>query len=462
MTVFSPDELMGVVNECSRLGVQFAEVFAEHRTLLHVSYEDSHVERVWSGSEAGIGIRMMLDGSMVYTTANTLDLDELTRITRDAYSVLRASGDSRQIQLGSGRRATAACPFPLAANELLLAAVSGIDASARAYSPAVQQVKVDASATRREILLANTHGTVAGDLQHLTVVSAQVVSVGQGRREMGTLSLSRSSPVEAFLRSLPPGCIGADVAHLSVMQLDARPAPVGTLTVVVGSGRGGALVHEACVHPLEGDFICRDNSVYRDRLGCMIASPLVTVMDDAINAGDFPGAYLVDDEGTTGRTNVLVEKGRLCSYLTDSVSAARLRHPLTGNARRQSYEHMPLPRMTNTFIAPGHHHPAEIIAATRQGIYARQVGGGQVNQVTGEFVFNVTEGYLIENGRITAPIRPTILVGSGPRVLMEIDMVGNDLELAGALCGKNGQSVMVGVGQPTIRVREMVVGGTRR
>ena len=255
--------------------------------------------------------------------------------------------------------------------------------------------------------------------------------------------------------------VNVQVGNTATILLDAIPTPTGILPIVVSNGRGGVLVHEACVHCLEADYISRENSVYNGRLGQMVAKPIVTIIDDG-TMPDLPGTSVIDDEGCPTQYNVLVEKGRLQSYLTDRMYAKQLDYHLTGNGRRQSYAFLPMPRMTNTYVAPGEDTPEEIIAETSYGIYARRVSGGQVNPVTGEFVFTVTEGYLIEDGQLTKPLITFTLTGNGPGILQNIDRVAHDFELAAVMCGKNGQFVPVSVGQPTIRVQGLVVGGTRR
>lgn len=446
---------------CS-LGADFAEVFCQRQSEVCLSYESSTVDRLWAGVESGVSIRLVRAGNAVLATTNSLDRDVLPGLVRQAATVMRSSPGNGYARLSSSPLHTEPKTVPMpVVDARMIAAAAAIDAAARSYSPAVHQVRIVAAVTTRNIVVANSEGVFASDDRYMTTLSTSVVSVRGRQRELGVYSPGRASPLDRFLACYPPSQIGCSAAHLSVVQLDAVPAPVGAMPVVVGNGKGGALIHEACVHPLEGDFVSRDNSVYRGRLGEMIAAPGVTVIDDSIGTSDCPGAYAFDDEGSPGQATVLVERGRLCSYVTDRVAAARLRHPLTGNARRQSAEYLPLPRMSNTFIAPGELDPNEIIAVTKSGVYAKQVSGGEVNQITGEFVFSISEGYLIEGGKLGAPIRPTTLVGRGPDVLRDIDLIGSDLELAAAQCGKGNQLVMVGVGQPTIRIREMVVGGTR-
>ena len=248
-------------------------------------------------------------------------------------------------------------------------------------------------------------------------------------------------------------------AERALMLLDAAPSPAGTMPVVVGNEFGGVLFHEACGHGLEADFVSKGSTVFTGKVGQTVASPIVTAIDDGTLKARW-GTLGVDDEGVPTRRTVLIQDGVLVSYMFDRLRAGQLAHPVTGNGRRQSYQHLPIPRMTNTFIAAGAHTVEDIIAATPRGLYAKKLGAGQVDVTTGDFVFAVTEGYLIEAGRIGRPVRGATIVGNGPRALHRIDMVGNDLKLAPGTCGKDGQGVPVSVGQPTIRISELTVGGT--
>jgi TldD protein len=248
-------------------------------------------------------------------------------------------------------------------------------------------------------------------------------------------------------------------AQRAVALLDAAPSPAGQMPVIIGNEFGGVLFHEACGHGLEADFVGKGSTVFTGKIGQAVASPIVTAIDDGTMPSRW-GTLTVDDEGVPTRRNVLIQDGVLVSYMYDRLRAGQQNHPVTGNGRRQSYQHLPIPRMTNTFIAAGAHSVEDIIAATPRGLYAKKLGAGQVDVTTGDFVFAVTEGYLIEGGRIGRPVRGATIVGNGPRALHKIDMVANDLKLAPGTCGKEGQGVPVSVGQPTIRISELTVGGT--
>lgn len=457
--------LQRIVFSCRAPWVDFAEVFAELGTSADIEFDNGKVERTTAGTEAGVGVRLVRGATVAYSIVNSPDPDRILAAALQAAEALRLLPDQGVVVLpatgGPGGASDARAVRDLGVDEFARS-LSLVDRAARSFDQAVTHVALQGRTQERSILVLNSDGLCASDHQAYTRVYISVVTTRGGKREANYYLPARATGAERFFHLHPPADIAQKAAHMALIQHEARPAPTGPMSVVVGSGRGGVLIHEACVHPLEADFISRSNSVYRGLLGQPIASDTVTVVDDATAPGDFPGNYRIDDEGCAGCRNVLVEKGVLRSYLTDAASAAHLGQRRTGSGRRQSYQYLPMPRMSNTYIERGEWEPSEIIRATSRGIYAKEVGGGEVNQVTGEFVFSIAEGYLIEDGRVTAPIQGATLVGFGPEVLHQIDMVGSDLTLAAALCEKNGQVVPVGVGQPTLRIREMVVGGTSR
>jgi TldD protein len=289
-------------------------------------------------------------------------------------------------------------------------------------------------------------------------LAVQAVAAAQGLLQTGYEAVGGFMGLELFERH-PPEEVARVAARRSLLMLEARPAPTGRMTVVMAAEAGGTMVHEACGHGLEADLVQKGLSVYAGRLGQVVASPLITVIDDATLPGRF-GSYRFDDEATPGQKTVLIEKGVLCSYMYDRLTARRDGRRSTGNGRRESYQYRPLPRMRNTYIAPGEHDPEEIIRRTERGLLVKKMGGGQVNTTNGDFVFEVAEGYLIEGGRVTAPVRGATLTGNGPEVLRQVDMVGSDLGFSIGVCGKNGQGVPVSDAQPTIRIPSLVVGGT--
>jgi len=328
---------------------------------------------------------------------------------------------------------------------------------ARNFDPRVRQVLVTYRENRQEVLIATSAGEVFEDTRSYLTAMVQVVASAGGTVQTGYESVGGLIGMELF--DAEPLEIAAEkAARRALMMLTARKAPAGRMPVVLSSDAGGTMIHEAIGHGLEADLAQAGLSVYSGKIGQQIASPLVTVIDDATLPGR-RGSFRVDDEGTKAQRTVLVEQGILKTYLYDSLTAMKDGARSTGNGRRESYRHRPIPRMTNTMIAPGTTKPADILKATPNGLFVRKMGGGQVNTVNGDFVFEVSEGYRIENGRIGDPVRGATLVGNGPTVLMSIDLVGSDLGFSIGTCGKDGQGSPVSDAQPTLRIPEITVGG---
>ncbi|MEJ1969025.1 MAG: metalloprotease TldD [Rhizomicrobium sp.] len=333
-----------------------------------------------------------------------------------------------------------------------------VDRLARATDPRIVRVSASLQMSHSVVLVAASDGALAGDMRPKVQLSLTVLAEAGGKRANGTASAGWRAGLEYF----DAARVAALVAHatrIALVNLDARPAPAGVMTVVLGPGFPGVLLHEAVGHGLEGDAHRKRSSVFAGRMGTAVAAPGVTVIDDGTLPGRI-GSLNSDDEGTPTRRNVLIEDGKLTGLMQDRLNARLMNDAVTGNARRQSYAHLPMPRMTNTFLAAGGHDPAEIVESVGRGIYAAGFGGGQVDITSGQFNFSATEAYLIEAGRVTAPIRGATLIGLGHEALHRISMIGNDLRLENGMCGKSGQSVSVGVGQPTVRIEDMVVGGT--
>jgi TldD protein len=332
------------------------------------------------------------------------------------------------------------------------------DEAARAAGDAISQVQVGAGDSRRRVLIANSDGLLAEDEQIRTRFSVSCVANGDTGMQTGYESLARTEGYEIFERHDVE-----DIARLAagraLTKLSARPAPSGELPVVLAGGSGGILFHEACGHGLEADHILKDASVYTGQVGQLVASPLVTLVDDGTVWGEW-GNFAVDDEGYAPARNVLIEQGVLTDYMWDWLRARKEGRTSSGNGRRQSYQHLPMVRMTNTYLLAGTENPDEIVAQTPSGVYIKKLGGGQVNTATGDFVFGTTEAYLIEKGRITEPLRDANLIGNGPEVLRRIDAVADDFDMTPGTCGKDGQSVPVGCGQATLRITGVTLGGT--
>ena len=453
-----------VLGAALRNGGDFAEVFAEDRRTSSARFDDGKVEELSSGRDRGAGIRVVRGETTGF--AHTSDLTEagLRAAAEAAAAAARGGGEGvREVALS---RQEAPRPHdvevlpqhvPKARKVELLARA---DDAARSEGGAVRQVSVSYADSRRQILVANSDGLLTSDDQVRTRFMVHAVAAGDTGMQTGYEGPGRTVGFELY-DEIDVDEVARTAARRALTMLRARPAPTGTLPVVLRRGAGGVLFHEACGHGLEADLVGRDASVFRDRVGEMVASPLVSLVDDGTYAREW-GTYAVDDEGHPAQRNTLIEDGALTDYMWDLLRARKEGRESSGNGRRQSYQHLPMVRMTNTYVLAGEDDPEEIIRQTSHGVYCVQLGGGQVNTATGDFVFGMTEAYMIENGEITDPVRAANLIGNGPDVLRAIDAVGNDFDTWAGTCGKDGQGVPVSSGQPTLRVAAMTVGGTAR
>ncbi len=445
--------------------VDYADVFVEHQIGEELLLEDSVVKRASRTMAQGAGVRAQVDVRTGYAYTDDLDLEHLELAARQARAIAEHAGRSAVVPVQVDRRPhdlyTLAEPPMDAALEKKVDLLRRIDALARRQDPRVRQVIASLWSEEQVALVATSEGWQVGDVRPLTRLNVTAVVEENGRRESGGYGGGGRIGFDFFLEEDRWARFAREATRLAVLKLGALPAPAGTLTVVLGPGWPGILLHEAVGHGLEGDFNRKGVSAFTGRIGQKVASELVTVVDD----GTIPnrrGSLNVDDEGTpTGRT-VLIEKGILRGYMQDRLNARLLGMPLTGNGRRESFQHPPMPRMTNTFMLAGEDDPEEIIRSVSRGLYAVSFGGGQVDITNGKFVFSASEAYLIEGGRVTAPVKGATLVGSGPEILTRVSRAGHDLQLDEGIgtCGKDGQSVPVGVGLPTIRVDGITVGGT--
>ncbi|MDQ1392616.1 MAG: TldD protein [Acidimicrobiaceae bacterium] len=455
--------LQRVLADALRTGGDFAEIFAEDRRNSLARLDDGRIEELMSGRERGAGIRVVVGETTGF--AHTADVSEpgLRGAAEAAAAAARGGGGGvRTVALS---RVTAAAPnavtvlpesVPKASKVELLRRA---DEVARSAGGAIRQVSAVYADGRRQILVANSDGVLASDDQVKTRFSISCVAVGDGGMQTGRESVGATVGWELFDR-YDVEELARLAAARALRKLSARPAPSGAVPVVIKSGGGGVLFHEACGHGLEADLVGRDASVFRGRRGEEVASPLVTLVDDGTMGPEW-GAIGIDDEGHRAGRNVLIQDGVLTEYMWDWLRARKEGRDSTGNGRRQSYQHLPMVRMTNTYVLAGTEDPDEIVRQTPHGVYVAQLGGGQVNTATGDFVFGMTEAYLITDGHITEPLRDANLIGSGPEVLRNIDVVGNDFNMGSpGTCGKDGQGVPVGDGQPTLRVRSLTVGGT--
>jgi len=453
--------LSRVLGAALRSGGEFAEVFAEDARSSSARLDDGKVEEVTSGRSRGAGIRVVIGETTGF--AHTADLSEagLLAAAEAASAVARRSSGSRVVALAAAADVTPGARIlpetvPKAAKVALL---SRADAAARGTGGAVRQVTATYADSRRRILVANSDGLLAADDQVKSRFAVMAVAAGDAGMQTGRESQGWSMGFE-FFDEVDVEEAGRAAAQRALTKLSARPAPSGTVPVVIKSGGGGVLFHEACGHGLEADLVGKRASVFHGRKGEQVASPLVTLVDDGTMAHEW-GTYAIDDEGHPAAHNVLIEDGVLTDYMYDFLRARKERRPVSTNGRRQSYRHLPMVRMTNTFLVNGTEDPEEIIRQTPHGVYVAQLGGGQVNTATGDFVFGMTEAYLIEDGEITEPLRDANLIGNGPETLRLIDVVGNDFAMGSpGMCGKDGQGVPVGDGQPTLRVQALTIGGT--
>ncbi len=423
--------------------------------------DDGRVEELSSGRDRGAGIRVIVGDTTGF--AHTADLSEpgLLAAAEAAAAVANDPGRGGSVVSLDERRAAAQRAEILPgsvpkADKLEL--LSRADAAARASGDAVRQVQANYGDSRRRILIANSEGLLAEDDQVRTRLSVVCVANGDTGLQSGYDTVARTEGFEVFDHH-EVEAIARTAARRALVKLTARPAPSGEVPVVLAGGSGGILFHEACGHGLEADHIVKDSSVYVGQVGRQVASPLVTLVDDGSVAGEW-GNFVVDDEGRAAARNVLIENGVLGDYMWDLLRARKEGRASSGNGRRQSYQHLPMVRMTNTYLLAGEEDADEIVAQTPHGVYVAQLGGGQVNTATGDFVFGTMEAYLIEDGRITAPLRDANLIGNGPEVLRRIDAVAGDFAMTPGTCGKDGQSVPVGCGQPTLRITGVTIGGT--
>jgi TldD protein len=461
--VLEESVIQRVLGAALRTGGDFAEIFVEDKRSSAALLDDGKIEELSSGRDRGAGIRVIVGDTTGF--AHTADLSEngLRAAAEAAAAAARSSsGADRVVNL---TRVTAPAPnavtvFPDSIEKAAkVALLERADEAARAEGGAIKQVTARVADSRRRILVANSDGLLADDDQVKTLFAVQCVAVGDTGMQTGYETRGATIGWEMFDR-FDAEEHARKVARQALTKLGARPAPSGTMPVVIGSGGGGVLFHEACGHGLEADLVGKGASVFKGRKGEQVASPLVTIIDDG-TMGEEWGCFAIDDEGTPAQRNVLIEDGVLTDYMYDFLRSRKEGRQRSGNGRRQSYQHLPMVRMTNTFLLPGTEEPDAIIAGTDHGVFVKKLGGGQVNTATGDFVFGMTEAYLIEDGEITEPLREGNLIGNGPQVLTMIEALGNDFTMGPpGTCGKDGQGVPVGDGVPTLRVQALTIGGT--
>ena len=442
-----------------RNGGDFADLYVERRSTFSLALDDRRVERAQSGQETGASVRVVAGDSTYFAHVDGLAESDLERLADEVSAAVRLeTTTTRPLRaLAVAPPQTIGTPPQSVPADRKAQLLRECDERARAAGDAVTQVAVAYNEARREVQVANSDGLHAADDRTRVRLGAQVVARREDRVESGMESLAGHAGFELF--GSDPAAVADEAARRALTMLDARPAPAGPMPVVVGNGFGGVLFHEATGHGLESDAVQKHASVYEGRIGDRLAAPIVTAYDDGTMPHEW-GTDGIDDEGTPCQATRVIDEGRLCVFLYDLLRARREGRESTGNGRRQSFRHLPIPRMTNTYIAPGDATREEIIAGVDRGLYAVSFAGGQVEPATGDFVFGISEGYLIEGGCVTAPVRGATLIGNGIEALSRIDAVGDDLAMKSGFCGKDGQQVPVGTGQPTVRISEMTVGGT--
>ena len=465
-TGLSDDDVAKVLGTALEGAIDSADLYFQSITREAWSLDDGIVKDASFNIEQGVGVRAIVGEKSGFAYSDDIEMSALLESSRAARSIAKSSGSqamqTHRVQTGHALY-KADSPL-LALNEAQkMDLLREADAVARAIDPRVKQVMVSLLGVHDIVLIARSDGVLAADVRPLVRFNVSVIAEQNGRREQGTMGGGGRYDYHQFVANNSAHEFAQEAVRQALVNLDAKDAPAGNMTVVLGPGWPGVLLHEAIGHGLEGDFNRKKTSAFSDRIGERVASPGVTVVDD----GTLPnrrGSLNIDDEGTPTQCTTLIEDGILKGYMQDQLNARLSNTRSTGNGRRESYAHLPMPRMTNTYMLAGEHDPNEIIASVDKGFYAVNFGGGQVDITSGKFVFSASEAYMIEGGKITYPVKGATLIGNGPDVLTRVGMIGNDLKLDHGVgtCGKDGQSVPVGVGQPTLRIDGITVGGTQQ
>lgn len=444
-------------------GADFAEIYAEDALSNRISLIDRRIENVDSGRFFGVGLRLYKGLNSVYVYSNNASKDGLLALANDAAAAMGRQkkegnkGIDFVLSTAHNPHMIKVYPNGVVASKKI-PALKSLDSIARAFSDKITQVGANFSDGEKNVLIANSEGLYSIDKRVRTRIGLSAIAESGAEKQMGYESVGQHMGFEMLDELVDLEQLANNAANTAITMLGAPYAPAGNMPVVIENGNGGTIFHEACGHSLEATSVARGLSEMTGKLGQKIASDIVTAYDD----GTVPNAYgsqVYDDEGEPTRKNLLIENGVLKNYMIDRLNSRRMGMPLTGNARRESYTYAPTSRMTNTYIANGESSPEELIKNTSYGLYAKKIGGGSVHPATGEFNFAVNEGYIIKNGSIDRPVRGASLIGKGSEVLMKIDMIANNLEHSPGVCGSVSGGVPVTVGQPTIRVSDLLVGG---
>ncbi len=456
-------KLAPVFGTLSEHRIDYADLYFQYTRSEGWSLEEGIVKSGSFNIEQGVGVRAISGEKTAFAYSDDISVTALQDAARATRAIGRA-GEARRTKIVARnapvRLYQPVDPIASLTSETKVGLLEKLEQMCRKLDPRVTQVMANLGGEYEVILVARSDGLTAADVRPLVRLSVQVIVEENGRRESGSAGGGGRTGYEYFTDDLLQSYAQRAV-HQAVTNLGAKAAPAGTMTVVLGSGWPGILLHEAIGHGLEGDFNRKGSSAFSGRIGERVAAPGVTVVDDGTIPGR-RGSLSIDDEGNPSQRTVLIEDGVLRGYLQDSLNARLMKMPVTGNGRRESFAHVTMPRMTNTYMLGGTHDPAEIVRSVKKGLYAVNFGGGQVDITNGKFVFSASEAYLIENGKVTQPVKGATLIGNGPDALTRVKMIGNDMQLDSGIgtCGKDGQSVPVGVGQPTLRIDGLTVGGT--
>ncbi|MFC4864445.1 metalloprotease TldD [Pseudomonas sp. MAHUQ-62] len=460
----SIEQLPEILGELAGPGIDAADLYFQGQISESWVLEDGIVKEGSFHLDQGVGVRAQSGEKTGFAYSNAITADALRQAARAARSISRA-GQAGRVQAFASPQITrlydSSSPLDVISRAEKVELLKQVDVATRALDPRIKQVTVSMAGVWERILIAASDGSLGADIRPLVRFNVSVIVEQNGRRERGGHGGGGRTDYRYFLQEDRAMGYAREALRQALVNLEAIPAPAGTLPVVMGAGWSGVLLHEAVGHGLEGDFNRKGSSAYSGRIGEKVASSLCTIVDDGTLAYR-RGSLSVDDEGTPTQCTTLIENGVLKGYMQDKLNARLMKVARTGNGRRESYAHLPMPRMTNTYMLAGKNDPQEIIESVERGIYCANLGGGQVDITSGKFVFSTSEAYLIENGKITAPVKGATLIGNGPEAMSRVSMVGNDLALDSGVgtCGKDGQSVPVGVGQPTLKIDAITVGGT--
>lgn len=458
------DSLSAVLGEVAGPGIDAADLYFQSQVSETWVLEDGIVKEGSFNLDQGVGVRAQSGEKTGFAYSNAISLDALTQAAQAARSISRA-GQQGRVQAFVSPQVTQLYaegnPLDVMGRAEKVELLQRIDRATRALDPRIKQVTVSLAGVWDRILVAAHDGSLSADIRPLVRFNVSVIVEQNGRRERGGHGGGGRTDYRYFLDEDRAMSYAREALRQALVNLEAIAAPAGSMPVVMGAGWSGVLLHEAVGHGLEGDFNRKGSSAYSGKVGQKVASSLCTIVDDGTLAGR-RGSLSVDDEGTPTQCTTLIENGVLKGYMQDKLNARLMGVAATGNGRRESYAHLPMPRMTNTYMLAGESDPEEIIRSVKKGIYCANLGGGQVDITSGKFVFSTSEAYLIEDGKITAPVKGATLIGNGPEAMSRVSMVGNDLALDSGVgtCGKDGQSVPVGVGQPTLKIDAITVGGT--